>query len=529
MVRLPDDDVLVVDEMLRRITGFKRRNAIRTAYVEGEKRLENLSVTVPPQMQHLATVVGWPKKAVEVLADRLHPEGWRLPRESDVFSAVESAITDSNFDVVEPFAIESALRHGCSFVITSRGLDSEVWYSVKSAEQATVLVDPRWGVVTAALEFVERDVYAYYTPDRRRLLGRSMLGWEVLGDEPTNMWGRTGVTPYTWDASANHPLGQSRITNSVMGLTEGAVRVMLRQEVSAEFYSSPQRYMLGADPEMFEDENGNLRPAWETLIGSLLVAPDHIDNETLERVTPTVGQFTQMSQQPHSDHLRTIAMMFSGHTSIPPSRLGILHDNPASAEAMLAEEADLITTSESHFPELSHARKGVFLDTAALLAPDSSAAIELRGLKSRWRDAGTPNAQSRAQATTMLVGSGVIPAQSRVTWEMMGFDDDTIRRLEAEARRLGNSNLLQSLQAAADQAAQDPVVAELSALAVPGADQMDPAALKQRFDALGVAIRAGVEPEWAAQRLGLDGAEFTGAVPVQLRMPERDTAFLEER
>lgn len=43
--------------------------------------------------------------------------------------------------------------------------------------------------------------------------------------------------------------------------------------------------------------------------------------------------------------------------------------------------------------------------------------------------------------------------------------------------------------------------------------------MKARFDALGVAIRAGVDPEDAARRVGLPGVKFTGGVPVSLRMP----------
>ena len=53
--------------------------------------------------------------------------------------------------------------------------------------------------------------------------------------------------------------------------------------------------------------------------------------------------------------------------------------------------------------------------------------------------------------------------------------------------------------------------------------------MKSQFDALGVAIRAGVDPADAATRLGLDGIKFTGAVPVNLRMPESDATDLEER
>lgn len=43
--------------------------------------------------------------------------------------------------------------------------------------------------------------------------------------------------------------------------------------------------------------------------------------------------------------------------------------------------------------------------------------------------------------------------------------------------------------------------------------------LRDQFDALGVAIRTGVEPDWAAAKIGLQGAEFTGATPVSLRQP----------
>lgn len=52
--------------------------------------------------------------------------------------------------------------------------------------------------------------------------------------------------------------------------------------------------------------------------------------------------------------------------------------------------------------------------------------------------------------------------------------------------------------------------------------------MKAKFDALGMAVRAGVDPDDAAAKLGLDGIEFTGAVPVSLRMPEADARQLED-
>lgn len=43
-----------------------------------------------------------------------------------------------------------------------------------------------------------------------------------------------------------------------------------------------------------------------------------------------------------------------------------------------------------------------------------------------------------------------------------------------------------------------------------------------------MAVRAGVNPDDAAARLGLEGLEFTGAVPVSLRVPEADVKQLED-
>jgi hypothetical protein len=50
---------------------------------------------------------------------------------------------------------------------------------------------------------------------------------------------------------------------------------------------------------------------------------------------------------------------------------------------------------------------------------------------------------------------------------------------------------------------------------------------KSKADALGGLIRAGVAPESAAAQVGLGGLEFTGAVPVSLRLPESEAADLE--
>lgn len=59
------------------------------------------------------------------------------------------------------------------------------------------------------------------------------------------------------------------------------------------------------------------------------------------------------------------------------------------------------------------------------------------------------------------------------------------------------------------------------------AGEDEAAAFKAKFDALGVAVRAGATFESAAAVLGLSGIVYSGAVPVTLRLPEGDAAGLE--
>ena len=59
--------------------------------------------------------------------------------------------------------------------------------------------------------------------------------------------------------------------------------------------------------------------------------------------------------------------------------------------------------------------------------------------------------------------------------------------------------------------------------------QVSAGEMKAKFEALGVAIRSGVDPENAAQLLNLGGVKFTGAMPVSLRLPEKESIGLEDK
>ena len=104
--------------------------------------------------------------------------------------------------------------------------------------------------------------------------------------------------------------------------------------------------------------------------------------------------------------------------------------------------------------------------------------------------------------------------------DIPGWTTQKVDSFLADVRRLQGSSVLDRLREAS--ATADPAAPDTSTI-----DEAN--AIKAKFDALGVAIRAGVDPDEAAVRVGLAGVKFTGATPVSLRVPESQAATLEER
>ena len=110
---------------------------------------------------------------------------------------------------------------------------------------------------------------------------------------------------------------------------QGALRTLLRSEVSAEFYSFPQKYITGLAQDAEVE-------SWRATIASMLTFTKDEDGDK-----PTLGQFTQQSMSPFTEQLRTFAALFAGETGLTLDDLGFVTDNPSSAEAIKASHENL--------------------------------------------------------------------------------------------------------------------------------------------------------------------------------------------
>lgn len=504
--------------LIEQLEAKHRRNKLRSDFYDMKNAFRDLGIAIPPALRDLDAVVGWPAKAVDMLAARVRMAGVALPGgDLDRFGIPDLISSVDDFAGMVDEATVSALIHASAFILTTAGNttagEPPVVFTVYDGFSAT----GRWSSARRGLEsgLVVADTDRFGQPTRFILLTPvssaeitlESHGW--IARVSQHNLGRVPLEPVTYKRRTTRPFGSSRISRAVMSLTESAMRTIARSEVGAEFFSAPQRYLLGADRSAFTDAQGNEAPLWSLVTGRMLMYPDATDATGGEL---KIGQFPQISMQPHSDQMRMWAGMFAAETGLPVSALGVVSDSQAtSAEAIFAAKEDLIIEAERAAAAFGAAWRRALLTGVQIAENLTAVPAELTGLAVRWHDPSTP---SRAQATDAVmkqIQAGVLPADSDVALEQLGYTATDVERIKAHRAATG-----------------DPLTMLAGAVQRQTSQSDLGGAMKERFDALGVAVRAGVDPEAAARAVGLDGIEFTGAVPVSLRVPERDAAQLEK-
>ena len=403
------------------------RNMLKMRYYNGKNVLKDFGISIPPTLLNVETVVGWPQKAVDAMAVRSRFDGYTAT-DSDVQSLLNRLVYNANLKLKYRQAAQSTLIHSCSFATIVMGEDGFPRIDLHSAETASARWDDAkgriaYGMVINAFANHSPSEITMYTDDAAIHLWDSGAGfwdWEV---QQYSM-GRPTMEPLSYRPTFRKPFGQSRITRAVMSITDSAVREALRTEISAEFFTSPQKYLLGADPEAFKD-----KPLWSAYLGAIFAVSKDGDGDT-----PKFGQLPQGSMQPHTEYLRSLAARFSGETNVPISTLGVIHDNPASAEAISAASEPLIIEVEDFNDSAREMLRNVALMSmaAVLDVPLDQLPDEYRDFTANFRNPAMPSVVSQTDAMTKL--AAVVPgfAGTDVFWEQVGFPEDMRRKVETE-------------------------------------------------------------------------------------------------
>lgn len=293
--------------------------------------IEDISGLIPDSFKWLTSALGWCAKAVDSLADRIMFDSF----ENDDYE-INEIFRLNNSDILFDSSVLSALISSCSFIYIGREADGYPSLQVIDGGNATGIIDPVTNLLTEGYAVLERDEYnkpvleAYFQPYRTEYYVNGSLKAEMTLHHTAPY---ALLVPIINRPDAKRPFGHSRISRACMSLTQSALRTLKRSEVSAEFYSIPQKYIIG----LSEDSEFNGRYA--TMASFLDIGKDENGDK------PSVGQFQQQSMTPYTEQLKTIASIFAGETGLTLDDLGFSLSNPSSSEAIKASHENLRLTA----------------------------------------------------------------------------------------------------------------------------------------------------------------------------------------
>lgn len=442
---LNNDELDLIKNMIKRLGDHYRENEVKEHYYEGKQRLKDLNISVPPNLKLVNSVVGWAGTAVDVLEERLDFEGY-LGGDNLGLNEIYRA---NDLDLESSLGHKDALIYGTGFVFVGRGMDGEAdpLITIESPKKSTAIYDMRSRRISAALLVDSDDIGeitqgSLYLPNETIYFAAYRNAFVEVARDVHNL-GRVPVSSLINNPRSGDPHGRSEITRAVRSYTDSAMRTLLGAEVAREFYSSPQRYILGADESIFLDADGNKMNPWSVIQGRVLGVPYNED----ENVMPQVGQFSANSPTPYFDQIRAYAQLIAAETAIPASYLGFQTDNPASADAIRQMEARLVKRAERRQKQFGRTWSEVA--KLALLVRDGSVPLEANNIRPIWRDASTPTRAAAADEIVKLVSAGVLSPTSEIVYNRIGLSDSDKQLIKSEQAITQAQTMLANLATAA--------------------------------------------------------------------------------
>lgn len=398
-----------VEYLRKKLNRHAKRVSDRYSYYDMKYYDHNFSVTIPSRIRHrFKATIGWASKAVDALADRLVFREFK----NDKFS-INEIFKKNNPDIFFDSVILNALIASCTFVYISKGEDGQPRLQVIEANNATGNIDPITGLLKEGYAVLDRG--EKNKPILEAYFDSKQTVFIIDGDTQEERWevikhsaGHPLLIPVIHRPDAVRPFGRSRISRAVMYWQKYAKSTLERAEVTSEFYSFPQKYILGMSSEAEQLDT------WKATISSMLRIDKDGDGDK-----PTIGQFQASSMAPFVEQLRTAASGLAGETGLTLDDLGFVSDNPSSAEAIKASHETLRVMAEKAQRSFSSGLLNVGYVACCLRDGRAYKRDEFYNLEVKWDPVFKPDA-----AALSTIGDGAI----KINQAIPGYLDEEVMR-----------------------------------------------------------------------------------------------------
>jgi hypothetical protein len=277
-----------------------------------------------------------------------------------------------------------------------------------------------------------------YTPSQVIRIRTRGSGWFV-DDVRRHGLSRVPMEMLPYRPSLDRPFGRSRISRPVMNITSRAIRAILREDVSSELFTAPGLLLNGVDEGTFETIN-----TWSWKMGHVKGLTKGADEEQTK-----VEVLPQQSMQPYVEQLRALATEFAGITDIPVSALGVVQDNPSSAEAMSVAKENLVIEATNANRVNGHGLARVYQNVVMLRDGLDEVSDELAKVATKWRNPSMPSVVSQSDAMVKQISAIPDLAVTDVALEELGYTDEQIRRIRAQIKAASASKTVREALSAA--------------------------------------------------------------------------------
>lgn len=449
---LTDDELVTLNRNAEELDRKRPRNLLRSSYYDGKRAAQQVGTVIPPQYANIGLALGWSAKGVDGLGRRCNLEKM-IWAEGDLESLGMSELEESNFLFSElSQARTDSLIHGVSYLITTKG-------------------DPGAGEPAALVHAKDAlNAYGEWNARRRRLdnllsvTGRTdgritgfvlYLDGETISAEKVGSKWTVDRSPHAFGVPADplvyrprgsRRMGRSRITRPVMSHQDSALRALVRLEGHMDIYTIPKLILLGADESIFKNADGSQKASWQVALGRTFGIPDNTEDTRVDNQRADVKQFDAQSPAHHLAQLNALAKLMARETDLPDSDFALTDmANPTSADSYSASRENLISEAEGTMADWSvptrrTVNRALAIQNGLDEVPEAWGSIE-----TKWRSPIYLSKAAAADAGAKQIA--VIPwlAETEVGLELLGLDEQQIRRAMADRRRAAGRAVVAAL------------------------------------------------------------------------------------
>lgn len=454
---LSPDEKAALEELVEVANAVEPRNDLLDGFFEGDRRTPSYGIdNIPPEVNPDLRV-DWARKAVTSVSERVRMDGFTFAGdyEDEAFGRIVLANDLSN---AYNRTVESELTHGCAFATVQR-VGSSTAIRMHTAETAAAIWDTANQRIGAG--FVIADVKRrswsglkpvpvqvnLHMPGKvvvLRLIGPAK--W-IADSMPTPL-DRPMMEAFCFRPTGTKPFGQTRITNAVRSYIDEVNRTLRYMAVSGAFYAIPMMAATGLTDEAYD---AMAKSKWMMRVGSWFLATKDEDGGT-----PNIQQFPGVSPQPYIDTVMTYAKLFSGATGIPLNSLGIVQDNPSSAEAIESSREDICMAAEDCIDFNRTSMKNVALMAMAVEGNTTIDGLtdEQKSVMPHFKNPMRPSLASTADAMSKIAAAVPEFSRTREYWTGQGFDAAEVESILSQIGSEQNRAALMSIMGGEAQPAQ---------------------------------------------------------------------------